>query len=93
MRNELHKDIKHPIQPLFKDENGTIRFKPNAIIEYLFEAGKLDLNAIASIPFNADDHEQLAQLLGYSLSGFGELSYVTDLTYDAAESKSKQLNA
>ncbi|GMV06748.1 MAG: hypothetical protein AMXMBFR53_30230 [Gemmatimonadota bacterium] len=34
--------------------------------------------------FSVEDSEQFAQLIGYSLSGFGELSYVTDETYNAA---------
>ena len=34
--------------------------------------------------FTAEDREQFAQLIGYSMSDFGELSYVTDRTYMAA---------
>jgi len=30
--------------------------------------------------FSQEDREQFAQLIGYSLSGFGELSYVSDET-------------
>lgn len=77
--------MKHPIQPLITDENGTLRFKSNAIVEYLLENGGIDLNEIASKDFSQDDHEQFAQLIGYSLRGFGSLSYVTDETYGAAE--------
>jgi hypothetical protein len=29
--------MKQPIQPLAQNENGTVRFKPNAIVEYLLE--------------------------------------------------------
>ncbi len=35
--------------------------------------------------FSDEDREQFAQLIGYSLNGFGELSYVSEETYEAAE--------
>lgn len=76
---------KHPIQPLALDESGVMRFKQNKIIQYLFEAGKIDLNEIARIDFPAEDHQQLAQQLGYSLSSYGDLSYVDDDSYAAAD--------
>lgn len=77
--------MKHPIQPLSKDESGVIRFKKNAIVAYLLDAGPFDMNQLALMPFSSEDREQFAQLIGYSLSGFGELSYVSDETYNAAE--------
>lgn len=79
--------MRHPIQPLSKDNNGVLRFKQNAIVKYLFDAGPFDMNQLAVIPFSQEDQEQFAQLIGYSLSGFGELSYVSDETYNRAESK------
>lgn len=87
------KKLKHPLQPMFKDKNGTLRFKPNRIIEYLFETRKLDLNELSKMDFPDEDREQIAQLLGYSLNGFGELSYVTDDTYYAAEKIAEQIIA
>jgi len=74
-----------PIQPLDKDDSGVIRFRENAIVRFLLDAGPFDLNQLAAMEFSAGDREQFAQLIGYSLSGFGELSYVTDETYNAAE--------
>lgn len=76
--------MPHPLQPIVTDSHGTKRFKENKIISYLFKAGKIDLNAIAAMPFESEDREQLAQLLGYSLDGFGELSYVRNETFNAA---------
>jgi len=73
-----------PIQPLVIDQNGVIRFKANAIVRTLLDMGPLDLNALASMPFSDEDREQLAQLIGYSLSGFGDLSYVRDATFELA---------
>ena len=83
---------KHPIQPLEKDSHGTLRFKENQIVTYLLEAGRehgVDLNHLAILPFSQEDREQFAQLIGYSLSGFGELSYVSDDTYDTAAKMSE----
>lgn len=82
--------MKHPIQPLEKDTRGTPRFKSNAIVEYLLKEGPFDLNHLACQKFNAEDREQFAQLIGYSLGGFGELSYVSDETYAAAEKMYEQ---
>jgi hypothetical protein len=73
--------MKHPIQPVAPDKHGTPRFKPNKIVEFL---ANNRLNELATMDFPQEDWEQLAQLIGYSLSGFGELSYVSDETYGAA---------
>lgn len=87
--------MKHPIQPLEKAKDGVVRFKPNAIVQHLLDKGGIDLNQLAMVEFSQEDREQFAQLIGYSLSGFGELSYVSDATYAAAEamSKSKKLDS
>lgn len=66
-------DMKHPIQPLIEDEDGTIRFKANAIVQYLLDHGF------------TDDREQFAQLIGYSHSGYCDLSYASDETVEGAE--------
>lgn len=75
----------HPIQPIEKDGRGVLRFKKNAIVCHLLENGGIDMNMIARLDFSAEDRQQFAQLIGYSLSGYGELSYVTDDAYGAAE--------
>lgn len=76
---------RHSIQPLYEDEHGVLRFKKNHIVEFLLDAGPNDMNSLARLPFSQEDREQFAQLIGYSLSGFGELSYVTTETYMAAQ--------
>ena len=88
-------DTRHPVQPLVTDPHGRLRFKRNAIVDHL-TTGKL--NDLAAMDFPQEDWEQLAQLIGYSLDGFGTLSYVTDETYDraatqAATSGSEQARA
>jgi hypothetical protein len=74
--------MKHPMQPLEKDKLGTVRFKKNAIVDYLLDNGGIDMNDLAVIDFSQEDREQFAQLIGYSQCGFGELSYVSDDTYE-----------
>lgn len=39
--------MRHPIQPLFKDENGVTRFKKNEIVRRLFDGGGAIFNKIA----------------------------------------------
>lgn len=69
---------KFPMQPLVFDAHKVVRFKGNAIIEHLFTSGALDLNKIAGMKFSAEDRQQLAQLLGYSVDGYCTFSYVDD---------------
>lgn len=80
----------HPLQPLVRDTNGIVRFKENEIVRALLDSqgrnsGGLDMNQLAMMNFSREDREQFAQLIGYSLSGFGELmGYVRDETYETA---------
>lgn len=71
--------MKNPMQPIV-DVQGVIRFKENAIVNHLLEHGQktgCDMNSLAQTEdFSRDDWTQFAQLIGYSLSGFSELSYV-----------------
>ncbi len=74
--------MNHPIQPIEAAEGDRPRFKKNLIVDFMVE--KFGLNNLAIMDFPQEDWEQLAQLIGYSLSGFSELSYVRDETYDTA---------
>lgn len=76
--------VKHPVQPLVKDEYGVVRFKRNAIVRFLLDAGPFDMNKLAIIEFSNEDREQFAQLIGYSLSGWSDLSYVSEEAYNKA---------
>lgn len=91
--------MKHPIQPL-SEVDGVMRFKENKIVSYLLDwcaakndhpmtkmdtSGRApDLNELAAMGFSREDWQQLAQLSGYSLGGYSELSYVDDDAYGAA---------
>ena len=75
---------KHPMQPLVIDEHGVVRFKVNKIVRALLDTGKLNMNDIAMLDFPLDDRVQFAQLIGYSVSGAGDLSYMlADLIAEA----------
>lgn len=76
--------MRHPIQPLVT-ENGVVRFRANAIVRHLLDHGGIDMNALARMTFSDEDRAQFAQLIGYSLSGYGSLGYVSDDAYRAAE--------
>lgn len=75
---------KHPVQPLVRDKHKTLRFKQNAIVRFLLDNGPNDMNKLAVMPFTNEDRAQFAQLIGYSLSGYSELSYVSNKEYDRA---------
>lgn len=76
--------MRHPIQPLVT-ENGVVRFRANAIVRHLLDHGGIDMNALARMTFSDEDRAQFAQLIGYSLSGYRSLGYVSDDAYRAAE--------
>lgn len=70
--------LDEPMQPVVTDTNGVQRFRANALVVYLLENGPFDMNALALVECSVDDRKQFAQLIGYSLSGYGGLSYVTE---------------
>ena len=77
--------MKNPIQPIEPDEHGTIRFRANGIVRHLLDhTPHVDMNSLAAMDFSDDDRAQFAQLIGYSLNGFGELPYVSEETYSTA---------
>jgi hypothetical protein len=36
-----------PIQPLYTDEHGTVRFRANALVRFLLDNGGIDMNKLA----------------------------------------------
>ena len=68
--------------------DGIARFKENAIVAFLAHGR---MNELARLPFSREDHEQLAQLIGYSVSGFGDLSYASEETVAIADEAVERL--
>jgi hypothetical protein len=69
---------EHPDQPI-EMVDGVARFKRNPIVDFLLKMGPFDLNQISHMLYEnsnwtVDDYTQLMQLIGYSVSGYGDLS-------------------
>ena len=91
-----NENTRNPIQPLQMDD-GTMRFKANHIIRDLYDFTMpkgFDMNHIVgSGKYSQDDIEQFYQLIGFSLTGFHEVSYVSDETALEASKLAKQVNS
>lgn len=75
-----------PDQPTVLEE-GVLRFRANDIVAYLLEAGPVDMNELARLSFSREDRVQFAQLIGYSVSGWGDLPYVTDADWERVDAR------
>jgi hypothetical protein len=75
----------HPMQPVISDEAGILRFKVNVIVWRLLNEGSINMNQIRMWEVSDEDRMQFAQLIGYSISGYSELDYVTDESLERAE--------
>lgn len=67
---------RQPMQPVEVAADQVVRFKKNQIIcdmQALCAKHGLDLNDIAGREYSKDDRSQLMQLIGYSVSGYGNL--------------------
>ncbi len=87
---------EHPMQPVERDRHGVIRFKRNAIVRFLVDWARergMTLNELAVMDFPDADFEQLAQLLGYSVSGWGDLSYVSHEAIARADAMASALTS
>lgn len=79
--------MSHPMQ---KIKDG--RFVENKIVRWLLDNGGIDLNDIAMQGFEPEEQEQFAQLIGYSVDGYGTLSYVSDDSYAKAQNMSSGMD-
>lgn len=84
--------MNHPMQQLVVDANGHVRFRANVLVRYLVDTHPGGMNALAALPgISNEDRSQLAQLIGYSLTGYGELSYVSHECYETACKAAEEL--
>ena len=89
LRAALKRATEEPMQPVYLDKEpgcaSLARFRSNEVIEWMLEEGRdgrhFDLNRIGA-RFAAERHSrdrmQLVQLIGYSISGYSELSFVSN---------------
>lgn len=67
---------RHPMQPVVIAGDGCARFKENKIVRDLLDMASkhgMDLNQICIKGYDPDDYAQLMELIGYSVSGYGDL--------------------
>ncbi len=86
--------MKLPLQPVLIDKNGVVRFQENTLVRALLDVSQqhgLGLNELAWLG-TPEEHMQLASLIGYSVSGFHELSYVTDAVALAVSAAARELD-
>lgn len=69
-----------PLQPLYLDQNGTIRFQENAVVSYLVDISGVKMNDIIKQGFSEEDIEQFVQLIGYSFPAFESFKYAKEST-------------
>ncbi len=84
----MAKKVEHPVQPIVRARDGVYRFKRNQIVRDLLDFSQqhgFGLNEIAAREYDRNDREQLAQLIGYSVSGAGDLSYMRRSLIAAAD--------
>lgn len=88
--------MTHPMQKIERADDGVIRFKQNQMVRHLLDWASergMDLNEMALLNFPREDWEQFAQLIGYSVSGFGDLSYASPEVVAAADIRADRLRA
>lgn len=84
-------DTLLPMQPVIVDDHGRVRFRRNKLVEYLLDHGRIDMNQLANVEFPREDREQFAQLIGYSIAGYHELSYVSDESAALASARAREV--
>ena len=84
----------HPMQGIVLNKGGAPVFQANAIVKWMLEQGAMgrlfNMNAIACQAFSDEDRRQFAQLIGYSVSGYCDLSYVNDENATLAQNCSQE---
>ncbi len=83
------------MQPVVLDAHGIARFQRNAVVAYLVESGVIDMNKLAVLAYelgwSKHDRSQFAQLIGYSVEGFADLSYSVQQHVEAARRRVAEL--
>ena len=80
-----------PMQPIVRDADGTLRFRENGIVTWLLHRGSVSIDEIIALPASDEEREQFFQLLGYGVSGFGDLPFVRRETVRAADARAAEL--
>lgn len=89
-------DAALPMQPICIASDGVIRFKQNRMVNDVYEFSQkrgLGLNEMAHGDYTQEERMQFAQLIGYSVSGYGGLSYASHESTEKADAVSDALIA
>lgn len=85
-------EMRQPRQPIGFGEDGVVRFKENQLVQLLLEESRrrgFGLNEIAKAVLtekvSIGDAIQFWQLLGYSVSGYGDLSFIPRAEIDQCD--------
>ena len=79
------------VRPMILDEQGTLRFRENAIVCHLLDDGPFTMNDLAVGDYSIADREEFLMLIGYSVEGFSEISYVTDATFKRVSRRTERI--
>lgn len=85
-----------PMQPVVLAAGGVIRFKENRIVSAFLDNSRrhgYGLNEAARDDYTPEERMQVAQLIGYSVSGYGSLSFVTDESCEEADRHAAAIRA
>jgi hypothetical protein len=82
------------MQPIVMDREGVVRFHPNKMVRFLYHWAKehgMGLNEMAIMSFSDEDRAQFSQLTGYSVSGYGDLSWASPESVEKADAIADKL--
>lgn len=90
-----HARSKHPVEPWMWEQLKELidEEKGNAIVRFLLKHGPVNMNELATQDFPQKDEEQFAMLIGYSVSGAGDLSYFSPAMTARADAEAERLIA
>ena len=89
-------DAALPMQPICITSDGVIRFKQNRMVNDVYEFSQLrgfGLSEMARRDYTQEERMQFAQLIGYSVSGYGGLSYASPESVKKADAIADSLIA
>lgn len=81
-------DAALPMQPICVASDGIVRFNKNRMVNDLYEFSQprgFGLNEMARRDYTQEERMQFAQLIGYSVSGYGSLSYASPESVEKAD--------
>ena len=83
------------MQPIAPDSHGVARFRENDVIRWLVDVKGVNLNEVSRVAqteeFDRYDVAQFWQMLGYSVSGYGDISFIPKSVVEKADSKVEEM--